>query len=221
MNKFSLIPSDVKTIIFDWDGTLHESLHIYKPAFLEAYKYLVENKYVQKYDWKDSEIAAFLGKNPKEMWESFTPKLPEDVIKKGSSIISEHMFKLIKEGKAILYPGALDVLSKLKEAGYVLVYLSNSKIYYMDAMKSAFNLDKYFDYILCSEIYDYIPKPDILAKVKKDFPKKILMIGDRGLDIDTGTLNDAYTIGCLYGYGSFAELNHADKYISSIIDLIK
>jgi phosphoglycolate phosphatase len=68
MKEFKYIPDDVKTIIFDWDGTLHESIHIYKPAFLKAYKYLVENGFVSEYKWKDNEISAFLGMNPKQMW---------------------------------------------------------------------------------------------------------------------------------------------------------
>jgi len=220
MNKYALIPNDVKTIIFDWDGTLHESLYIYKPAFLEAYSYLEKHRYVEKYDWNDLEIASFLGRNPKEMWETFKPKLSNDIINKVSSIISEYMLELIKQGKAKLYEGALDVLKELKEAGYMLVYLSNSKNYYMEAMKNTFALDKYFDSFYCSQMYNYIPKPNILGRIKKSFPQKMLMIGDRRLDIDTGIENGAYTIGCLYGYGSKEELKYANEKINSISELI-
>ena len=34
-------------IIFDYDGTLHETLYIYKPAFLKAYDWLVKNGYAE------------------------------------------------------------------------------------------------------------------------------------------------------------------------------
>ena len=32
----------MKGVIFDYDGTLHESIRIYAPAFHRAYEYLVE-----------------------------------------------------------------------------------------------------------------------------------------------------------------------------------
>ena len=32
----------MKGVIFDYDGTLHESIRIYAPAFHKAYEYLVE-----------------------------------------------------------------------------------------------------------------------------------------------------------------------------------
>ena len=32
----------VKTIIFDYDGTIHNTLGIYEPAFREAYQWLAE-----------------------------------------------------------------------------------------------------------------------------------------------------------------------------------
>ncbi|MCD8506009.1 MAG: hypothetical protein LRY37_02510 [Alkalibacterium thalassium] len=35
--------SHVRTIIFDYDGTLHDSSKIYIPAFKRAYDYLVKN----------------------------------------------------------------------------------------------------------------------------------------------------------------------------------
>jgi phosphoglycolate phosphatase len=218
--NYKYIPNDVKTIIFDWDGTLHESMHIYKPAFLKAYQYLVDHKLAPIKDWSDQEIKGFLGKNPKEMWESFTPKLSQSIIDQVSKIISEEMLLLIERNVAKLYPNVIEVLNTLKQSGYYMVYLSNSKIYYMDAMIKAFHLDQYFDELHCSEMYHYISKADILAKIKSSFPKKMLMIGDRYLDIDTGRLNDAYTIGCLYGYGSQEELVDSDHLIENINQLL-
>ena len=33
-----------KTIIFDYDGTIHHTLGIYEPAFRETYQWLTEQK---------------------------------------------------------------------------------------------------------------------------------------------------------------------------------
>ena len=35
----------MKGVIFDYDGTLHESIRIYAPAFHRAYEYLVEKRH--------------------------------------------------------------------------------------------------------------------------------------------------------------------------------
>lgn len=208
--------SNVKTIVFDWDGTLHDSIIIYKKAFLEAYQYLVDKEFAPKKLWLDIDIQKFLGMNPKEMWENFYPKLSQEVIETVSLMISRSMLDSIKNNEAVLYPGAQEILAYLKEKGYKLIYLSNSKTYYMNAMDETFNLCDYFDIMLCSEMYNFISKKFILERIIKSIPKDVIMIGDRYVDIETGKYNKIMTIGCSYGYGSFNELENADLVIDDI-----
>lgn len=37
-----------KTIIFDYDGTIHHTLGIYEPAFRETYQWLTEQKVTEE-----------------------------------------------------------------------------------------------------------------------------------------------------------------------------
>ena len=37
-----------KTIIFDYDGTIHNTLGIYEPAFRETYQWLTKQKAVEE-----------------------------------------------------------------------------------------------------------------------------------------------------------------------------
>ncbi|MBN3490707.1 HAD family hydrolase [Acholeplasma equirhinis] len=210
-----------KTIVFDYDGTLHESIHIYYPAFMKVYEELVEAGHQPKRDWKVNEVTSFLGMNPKEMWASFIPALSEDVIKVASARVGEEMRARILKGDAKLYPNSIEVLEYLKKEGIKLVYLSNSKTYYMEFHKKNFGLDKYFDYFMVSEMYDYIPKEDILKTVLDDLPKPILVVGDRIHDMNAGILNNLDTCGCLYGYGNPQEFKDATYTISDIKDLIE
>lgn len=208
------------TIIFDYDGTLHESLAIYQKAFLKAYDYLVEENLQPKRDWTAQEIGAFLGQNPKEMWGSFKPSLSDEVIQYVSSLIGEEMKAAILRGEAKLYDNTLYVLETLKKEGYHLVYLSNSKTYYMEAHRNAFELDQYFDSMICSEMYNYIPKKHILERVKQAFEAPMLMVGDRIHDMETGYHNRIDTVACTYGYGTEAELKDATYHISDIKELL-
>ncbi len=60
--------SNIKTIYFDYDGTLHNSIKIYAPAFKKAYDFLVENNYAKQKMWRDEEIAKWLGYTSKILW---------------------------------------------------------------------------------------------------------------------------------------------------------
>src|SRR5690554_6157212 len=141
-----------KTICFDYDGTLHESIHLYYPAFLKAYTFLVEKGVQPKKAWTKAEVSQFLGQNPKEMWASFEPAVPPNLYQAASKIIGAEMKRLIDLGQAKLYQGALEVLKRLKEKGYHLVYLSNAKIYYLEAHQQYFNLKRYIDDFVVSEM---------------------------------------------------------------------
>src|SRR5690606_29459845 len=109
-------------------------------AFLKAYDYLVSENLQPKRNWTKVEVSKFLGQNPKEMWASFIPKLSDDVITKVSSMVGKYMEEAIFNQEAKLYEGTIEVLEYLKNKGYKLIYLSNSKIYYLEAHKKAFNL---------------------------------------------------------------------------------
>lgn len=207
---------DVKTLFFDYDGTLHNSMAIYEPAFLKAYQYLLDNDYVKPYPWTSVEISRFLGQTPKDMWDKFGKDLPETIKAKASQMISLEMARLIKDNQAILYDGALETLQILKDRGYQLVFISNCKQYYLDAHTDAFNLGKLFDLMVCSETFDVEEKHLVLANIIKDFPKDYVIIGDRYHDMDAGNYNQIYKIGCRYGFGDAEELADADVIIDDI-----
>jgi phosphoglycolate phosphatase len=211
----------IKTIFFDYDGTLHNSIKIYAPAFIKAYDFLVENKLAEPKIWRTEEISYWLGYNSEEMWKAFMPKLSVDLRKTCSEIIGAEMKLQIERGLPILYEGALETLVYLKNKGYTLVFISNCRIYYRDAHNKLFNLHDYFDDLICSEEYDYVPKHEILKKVKNKYPGGMVIIGDRMQDIEAGWMNDIYTIGCKYGFALEGELDKADIIIEKIEDLKK
>lgn len=208
--------SGVKTIFFDYDGTLHNSMGIYGIAFRKAYDWLVAKKLAAPKSWADEEIAKWLGYNPKEMWENFMPGLSEDHRNEASALIGSEMNTRILAGQATLYDGALETLSHLKEKGYRLVFISNCRTQYMKNHIEAFQLDAYFEAFFCSEAFDFIPKHEILKGVKERFSEKMVIVGDRFQDMEAGLKNEIYTIGCNYGFGNEMELSVADFRIDDI-----
>jgi phosphoglycolate phosphatase len=209
----------VKTIFFDYDGCIHDSLIIYAPAFRKAQEYLVRLGLADERFWSDSEIRQWIGQNPKEMWQRFRPDLTKDIRKTASAIIGEHMLSII-ETKARLFPQSLDTLETLKARGYTLVLISNCRESYLNTHNKVFSLDRYFDNLICSEAWQYASKTAILSQVADDYPADHSIVGDRELDIEAGKRNNMIAIGARYGYAhSPSELEKADLLIDRIEDL--
>lgn len=211
---------DIKTIYFDYDGTIHNSIKIYIIAFRKAYDFLVENNKAEPSIWKDEEISKWLGYTSIKMWDSFMKDLEEPFKKQASSIVGKEMLNQISLGYAELYPNALNTLRTLKEKGYKLVFLSNCGINYMEASTKQFNLDRYFDDMYCAESYSFIPKDEILANIKSLYPDKQVIIGDRFHDIQTGLKNNIESIWCEYGFGKPEEAIGSTASIKEIKDLL-
>jgi len=211
----------IKTIFFDYDGTLHNSIRIYAPAFRKSYAYLVEQGAAKKRDWTDQEISYWLGYNPPAMWEEFMPGLEEDIRKKCSAMIGEEMKSLTEKGYAELYEGSIETLKYLQNKGYKMVFISNCKVNYRDTHNEIFSLGDYFEELVCSEEYNFVPKFEVLKDIKSRYKEEMVIIGDRNQDIEAGNKNGIYTIGCSYGFSLEDELEDADLIIDDISELKK
>lgn len=203
-------------LIFDYDGTLHESLCIYAPAFRLGYSYLVGKRLAPEREFSDAEISRWLGLSVKDMWQRFMPELPQPERDGCSGMIGDEMVRLTLAGKARLYPGANAVLRKLKAAGHHLIFLSNCKHSYMQAHREQFGLQQHFSEFYCTEDFQFAPKLQIAELILARVSGKCIVIGDRWQDIEIAIRHQLFSIGCVYGYGGTEELNDATIQVSSI-----
>ena len=58
---FHAIIASMKNLIFDYDGTLHETMRIYGPAFRKNYENLVSRGLAPAREFSDAEISGWLG----------------------------------------------------------------------------------------------------------------------------------------------------------------
>jgi phosphoglycolate phosphatase len=211
----------LRTLIFDWDGTLHNTLALYGRAFRKAYDWLTEEGYAPKRHYADEEISHYLGMSAPVMCNTFMPELPQNVKDTASALIGHSMVGEVEAGKAILYPGAVETLEALKEAGYTLVFLSNCKRPYLEAHRRAFELDRWFSGFYCCEDYGFAPKTEIFPHIAQHFPGDYCVIGDRASDIEVAQVHHLHSIGCAYGYGRRGELDGAEVVVDGVGDLAK
>lgn len=207
-------------VIFDYDGTIHNSIKIYAPAFEQAYEHLVSIGLAKRRKWKETEISHWLGFSSKDMWNAFMPNLPQNYKEQCSQIIGETMLKLIDKGNAQLYPHAIEILEQLQLLGYRLIFLSNCKRSYMKAHMKYFNLEKYFSSFYCTEDFDFQPKYIIFDKIKKNHAGDFIVIGDRFQDMEIAQKHNLKAIGCLYGYGQPLELSYTNMLASEVRDIL-
>ena len=208
---------NIKTIIFDYDGTIHDGLVIYGPAFRLAYNYLKELGFIPKEsEISDEKIGSFLGYSSVDTWSVFRPDLPLEIKNVCSEMITQGLLAFVKMGKARLYENSLDMLRSLKDKGYSLVFLSNCKRGYMEAHIKSFGLDKYFDGFYCTEDFGFTPKHEIFEYIEKEFNGDFAIIGDRFHDIEVALKHNIFAVGCNYGYGSLNELSDADIVVDKV-----
>ena len=199
------------TIFFDYDGTLHNSMLIYGPAFRKAYAWLVEQGYKEPREFSDDWISHWLGWTTVDMWTTFAPDLEENVWRQAAHIVGQEMDRLSSTGKGALFEGIPEALDTLKADGYTIAFLSNCRLKYRDAHRGYYNLDKWVSCYHCAEDFPGVPKWEIYQRVAGDgtHPYPHAMVGDRFHDIEVGTRAGIPTIGCLYGFGLEGELDTA------------
>ena len=205
----------MSNIIFDYDGTVHESMLTYAPAFRDTMKWLSDNGFIADKEYSDSEISHWLGFNSTDMWGQFHPELSLEIREKARAMLGENMAARVENGEGGLYAGIEDALLSLKASGHTLIFLSNCRIHYMERHRRVFRLDRFFDSFFCCEEYGFIPKYEIFRRFSDRFEGDFIVVGDRFHDIDTAVRNGLHSIGCGYGYGSEDELRRADIIVTS------
>lgn len=206
-------------LVFDYDGTLHNSMKIYAPSFQKCCELMIaDGETVREYS--EDEIKSYIGMDAKSMWNRFRPCLTQKKKDRYSSFIGANMLELIQGGRAELYDGVPEMLSRLKDK-YRLIFLSSCKRDYMQEHIKHFKLDKYFADFYCTEDFGFVPKYKVFDTVKGRYDGQYIIIGDRYSDIEIAVRNKIKSIGCLYGYGNTKELKYADIKVGSIEQLSK
>lgn len=206
-------------LIFDYDGTIHDTLRIYFPALQRAFRWLREEKGVDVPEVPRHQAASWLGMNTRDMWNSFLPGLPMELKQKAALLVGEAMAEQVRAHRAAWYPGVRDVLDTLKSRSFHMSILSNCQRSYGLIHWEEFGMDRWFDAFYDCETYGHAPKSGIILEIGRTLPPPYVVIGDRDSDLDCARASGSPFIGCLYGFGSPAELSGADCLIRKLEEL--
>ena len=208
------------TIVFDFDGTLHDSLYIYRTAFPQGYQWLVDNGYAGPRVFEDDYIAGNIGLTCEDAWTRVCPDIPWSITEHAAARVGEVMDEFIENGTARLFSGVPEMLQQLKDAGHTLVFLSNCRNAYRDAVRRTFGFDAWFDHYYTAEQFDGIPKEEIFKTIREETPGPYIVIGDRDKDRSLAEAYGLPFVGCLYGYAAPGELDGAAYLAETPTDIV-
>lgn len=197
----------VATIVFDFDGTLHDSMYIYRIALRRGYELLVKQGKAPEREFSDEYIAGNIGMTAVDAWARMCPDLPWSVTQEAAERVGQVMDELIDDGTARLFPDVPGMLQELKDAGHTLVFLSNCRNAYRDAVRRAFGFDAWFDRYYTAEQFGGAPKEVIFETIRKEVDGPYIVVGDRDKDRLLAEAHQLPFIGCTYGYAAPGEFD--------------
>ncbi len=198
-------------LVFDHDGTLHDSMAVFGPAMRSGIAWIRENGFPECPEISDARIASFLGMNSIDIWNSLIQDIPEEMCAEVTEVVGGEIERNMRDGKARWFPHLTEELDKLKAEGYHCVILSNCEILLKNLYWDFFRIGTWFDEFYCCENYDFKPKTEIIHYILKDYEGwRAIMIGDRINDYECAKSAGIPFIGCAYGFGTEDELKEAD-----------
>lgn len=207
------------TLIFDYDGTINETIETFEPSVRKAIEWLKDEKGIIAPEADTTRISRFLGMNARDMWLDFIPDLPDDVALEIRDVVGDEMLRLEAAGCCKWYEGIEEALTKFKEEGWNLAILSNCRTHHAKGHWDTFHLEKWFTKFYDCQSFGFAPKTEIIKTVMAEQPGPWIMIGDRSSDRDCAKAGGIKFIGCGYGYGSPEELEGSDIILESSLDL--
>ena len=206
-------------LVFDYDGVIHNNLCVYEPAFRKVHEELIRDGVIAPETVSSARLSGWFGMTARDMWLDFHPELPLEVRDEAAARIGVYLVENVRNHKARWYDGAAEALDALKEKGFQMVILSNSRAVTGEAHFAEFGLAKWFLKWYDSESCGWLPKAEIIKQVRKDHPGDLIMIGDRYADLEAAKAVNAPFIGCAYGFASPGELDGADYLAETVTDI--
>jgi HAD superfamily hydrolase (TIGR01509 family) len=204
----------IRTLLFDWDGTLADSAQLGLAAFQKTFAELgvafPHDIYEATYspNWYSTYEALGL---PREKW-----KLADDL-----------WMKHYGEQTARLIEGAAETIAALHTPGNRLGVVSSGSEERIRREIERSELNAVFDVIICNEqIVNKKPHPEgleIALRRLNSKPEESAYVGDSPEDIQMGKRANVFTIGVRGSYPSSARLlsSEPDIYLESITGLCR
>jgi phosphoglycolate phosphatase len=215
-NPMSKIPF---AVIFDMDGTLFQTETVLVPALHKTFDRL-RCEGLWQGDTPVEEYLRILGVPVLEVWRQLMPQADEAVRGRAAAWFLDDIIAEIEQGNGRLYPDVLPTLAALADQGIPLFVASNGRSRYLAAIRTAFQLGRYFIDFYSLDRFSLPSKSALVKQLLNDYEmERAVMVGDRRSDIEAAKDNGIWSIGCRFGFANDEELREADIVIQRFGEL--
>ncbi|GAP12921.1 haloacid dehalogenase superfamily, subfamily IA, variant 3 [Longilinea arvoryzae] len=189
----------LKTILFDLDGTLINSLSAYVLSFQEN---------IREYTGREISTAELKSRIGVPSPLILAQYAPEDQI---PAMVERHNELMrVHSDHIIFYPGAREALRQLRGAGYRIGVVTSQIAGELETSRAALDVEDLVEVWVNSDMVAH-PKPaadPILLALERlgEQPETTLMIGDSVNDVRAGQAAGTRTAAVTWGYGRPAAL---------------
>ncbi len=193
-------------ILFDLDGTLTDS----GPGITNSVAYSLKKYGIEVTD--RTELYKFIGPPLKESFEKYYGFSEEDSRKAVEYYREYYTDKGIFENA--VYEGIEELLREIRKSGKKAVVATSKPEIFAKRILVHFDLAKYFEHIVGANMDETRTKKDeviscVLQSLAISDRSNVLMIGDRKHDILGAKKNGIASLGVLFGFGDYEELEKA------------
>jgi pyrophosphatase PpaX len=178
----------MRTILFDFDGTVADTLPLIFTAFRSTFQQFLHRRYA------DEEIVAMFGPTETGILQAI---IPPDQVEQAL----DHFFRVYAEGHRHVHNSAeiALMLDRLREADIVMGIVTGKGRRSADISLQAWGLARYFDVVITGDDVSR-PKPDpegILSAMERlgARAEQTLYVGDSDADVLAGRAAALVTVG--------------------------
>ena len=215
MNKKEMNNNDKQLLIFDFDGTLIDSV----PDLADATNAMLTT--LGKDTYPIDTIRNWIGNGSRMLVERALVgdvTVPEDALTKAEADHAEQLFfeayTKIGGSKTVAYPDVDSGLKQLHAAGYTLALVTNKPIRFVPKILQTFGWQDLFSEVMGGDsLSTKKPDPAPLLHVCTQLgitPDQAIMIGDSRNDILAGQNANMDTLGLSYGYNYGQDIRKLD-----------
>jgi len=191
------------TLIFDWDGTLSDSVGHIVSAMRAA---------AQDADMPVPTSTAVRGIIGLGLPEAVADLYPhESDARRLAAVVDSYrqQYRAQEAQPVLLFPGVREALDAWRAEGYRLAVATGKGRGGLERMLRSHDLLDYFDATRCADETASKPHPRMLREILQQLdgaPSRALMVGDSSFDLDMATQAGMGSIGVTYGAQSREQL---------------
>lgn len=192
-----------RTALFDLDGTISDPLEGIHKSINYALRAFGHDAVTS------AQVRSMIGPPLTEIFESILGPVDET---KMIGLVNTYRERYSDVGYAenIVYGEMPDIIHSLHDAGFSMGICTSKRADYAGRIIDMFGLSDYFSFVDGGDVH--IKKATQIERLVANGidAAKTVMIGDRALDIDAAKRNGVASIGVVWGFGDYAELDQAE-----------